>query len=178
MSRSTRTSPRPAALAVLAALFGLALLLVPRAAESQQRIPVPQYHDRTRCGYAAPYRLPPRVELQADLDGDGTPEHYIANAGGVELHVVQPGSVPPSLVLRSRVYTTGANPRYACVDLRASDLDGDGDLDLIYGSPAELVVLTNEGGRLRVTRREPQSFEATADVRIRIRGRQVSLQTR
>jgi hypothetical protein len=126
----------------------------------------PQYFDRHRCGVVDAYRLAPRTLLLADFDGDGQRERYVANAGGVERHRVQPGSVPPTTVRESVVYRSSVTPQYSCVDLRAHDVDRDGDIDLIFGSPAELVVLENRQGRLRVQRRQPQQWSPEADVRL------------
>lgn len=136
---------------------------------------VPTYHDRARCGVADPVVLPPLTHLQVDLDGDSTPEHYFANSGGVERHGYRRGSNPPTLVREAVIYSSNTTGRYACADLRPMDVDGDGDSDLIYGSHAELVVLTNEGGRFRVARREPQTLPITANVRIELRNGQPAL---
>ena len=145
--------------------------------EVGSRVTRPRYHDRARCGVVDATRLAPRVHLQVDLDGDGEREHYIANWGGVERHHVREGSHPPVLVRDATIFRTTAAPQFSCIDLVAVDADGDSDLDLVFGSPRELVVLENRNGRLSVTRREPQDHPSQADIRVRV-GRDIELVAR
>lgn len=135
----------------------------------------PRYFGQNQCGIVDVTRIPPRAYIQVDLDGNGEVEHYYANWGGVERHRTQRGSNPPTLVRDAVVYSSTANQQYSCVDLRAYDVDRDGDLDLVFGSPRELVVLTNNNGRLSVSRREPQNHPPEAQVRLQFVDGQISI---
>jgi hypothetical protein len=53
------------------------------AASGQAEQGATQYYGRNQCGIVDVTRLPPRTYLTVDVDGDGEPEHYIANWGGV-----------------------------------------------------------------------------------------------
>ena len=150
----------------------LTLLFVETASGEAER-GATQYYGRNQCGIVDVTKLPPRTYLTVDIDGDGQPEHFIANWGGVEQMRLQPGSTPPVYVLDHVVYRSTTTTQYACADLRAFDVDDDGDADLVFATPAELVVLENRGGRLVVGRRVPQHAPPEADVRIRQQGGQL-----
>lgn len=121
---------------------------------------------QNRCGVVDTNQRPPTTKIQADLDGDGRAEFYIATWGGVEKHVYQEGTHPPTLIRESIVYTSRLNTQYSCVELMLRDTDDDGDLDIIFAGHRELVVLTNRGGRFTVTRRRPVNLPAEARFRL------------
>lgn len=153
---------------------GLAVYLVaasPGAATAERARPsgTTEYQGQNQCGIVDVTRMPPFAHARGDVDGDGVVDHFIANWGGVERERVQRDSIPETLVRVGTVYTSTATPQYSCVDLRLVDLDGDGDLDMIFASPRELVVLENRGGRFTVIRREPQSLDPHAMVLVQAR---------
>ncbi len=141
---------------------------------------ITQYMHHSRCGIVAPMKLPPLTYARGDIDADGTTDHFFANWGVIERHRIQNGARQPSsdipiTVRESIVYSSTTNEQYTCVDLRLHDIDSDGDLDMVYASPRELVVLENRGGRFTLKRQEPQSFAREADVRIQIRGSNITV---
>jgi hypothetical protein len=145
---------------------------------SAQSVPQgPVRLDRDRCGVVNVDLQPPRTYLSVDLDRDGELEHFVATWGGVEQLRQQRGSVPPVFVHEATVFTaTGAN-QYSCADLVAHDADHDGDLDLVYASHRELVVLENRGGRLVAGRRQPVELPFDADPRVEISGEDLRVAT-
>jgi len=166
--RSLGSRPRVLSLLCLLALGGAVLAA---RVVSGQDVPVHINRDgESRCGVVDLSSRPPTTSVQVDLDGDGQAEHYIANWGGVEKHRQQEGTHPPTLVRESIVYSSTVNHQYSCVDLSVSDIDGDGVLDLVFGSHLELVVLLNRDGRLIPSRREAQRLPFDTRLRLRISG--------
>lgn len=112
--------------------------------------------------------LPPRTYLSFDVDGDGELEHFVATWGGVEQLRQQRGSVPPVFVHEATVYSGSSANQYSCADLVAHDVDHDGDLDLVFASHRELVVLENRAGRLVAGHRQPVDLPFDSDPRVEI----------
>jgi hypothetical protein len=80
--------------------------------------------------------------IAADLDGDGTPEIAVPNAGSHEVALLW-GDGAGAFSLRDKIPVTDAGP---VDDLLAVDVDGDRDLDLLGKSNwNRLVVLDNRG---------------------------------
>lgn len=134
------------------------------------------HYDTWRCGQSYALNSPPRAYARGDVDGDGVEDHFYASWGGVERYRVQEGTVPETLVRHSSVYRSSSSHAHACVDLQFADLDDDGDLDMVFASPQELVVLHQQNGRFRVARREALQMESTSQPRIAINGREVTVQ--
>ena len=133
------------------------------------------HYDTWRCGQSHAYNSPPRAYARGDVDGDGVEDHFYANWGGVERFRVQEGTVPETLIRHSSIYRSSASHAHACVDLRFGDLDDDGDLDMVFASPQEVVILHQQRGRFRVASREALQLESTHQPRIAISGPDVTV---
>lgn len=149
----------------------LCLLVVSRIGATQtQGHPTVSYFGHQRCGVVDPTLLPPQTRISFDMDGDGRIEHLIANGAVIELHRIQPGSNPPVLIREAILYSSHHPTPYICVDLALHDYDEDGELELIYGTPDELMIFEIVGQRLRDVFLENQSFLPTADVKFHFNG--------
>lgn len=86
----------------------------------------------------------PNTVIFPDVDGDGFDDLVAAeeDGGGIAVVLSRGGSIFPDFPPTLR-YETGHEPE----DVRAGDLDGDGDLDLVVGNYAtnDFVVLRNDG---------------------------------
>ena len=147
---------------MLAAAIGVVGLVAgswegPAAGASQDRPSLAEYY-----GFLPPelYKLDSRLGnlITGDLDGDGTDDVAVANnaRSRIELLLSTPapeGAPAPSRndevnsvrnAGRMRLVSIPVNKEV--VSLRFGDFDGDGKLDIaFYGTPAELVILYNNG---------------------------------
>lgn len=161
---------------MIRAAFAAAAIVIALAAPhafGQAGPPGPARFDRDRCGVVNPGLAPPRTYLSVDIDGDGSLEHYVATWGGVEQLRQQRGSVPPVFVHEATVLAGTSANQYSCADLVALDVDRDGDLDLVYASHRELVVIDNRGGRLVAGRRQRVDLPFDADPRVEMAGEEL-----
>jgi len=159
----------------------VSLLLTASVAGAEPRVPLPTTTttriDDWRCGESwGTYLTSPTTYVYGDVDGDGTVDHFYATPDGVDRYRVQEGTIPETLVRASTVYAARGIDHFVCVDLRFADVDDDGDLDMVFASPQELVVLEQRAGRFTVARREPLALDRTTRVRIAIRGSTITVE--
>ncbi|CAN5250076.1 hypothetical protein BH11MYX1_BH11MYX1_14770 [soil metagenome] len=119
-----------------------------------------------------------KIEL-ADLDGDGTLDILVANGSGY----ASPGPVEPTRVWRNLGNWTGAAPHCMEVSattlmsymgrsrmIKAADVDGDGDLDLVtggaYQTQAKLFLNNGDGTWLDASAQLPQQLTSIGDAEV------------
>lgn len=147
-------------------------------AERGSASPTPNivYQADSHCGESWGYDNPPQSYARADVDGDGTQDHFYATSAGVERYRIQEGTVPETLIRSATIYDSQVGIYYACADLQLVDLDDDHDLDMVFASPRELVVLEQRRGNFVIVRRQVLALDVATRVQITIHGRDISVE--
>ena len=159
----------------LASAITLATLLSTSAIAADSKT---EYYGHTHCGippspHTDPTNIaPPEIHLTIKLKKDGKEVRLIANWEGIWYAKKVEGVFPESYERTEPVILlpegVRERNRYHCGDMRAVDLNGNGNTELIYAFPEHLLVFENRGRgeALELASIDDIDYPATARVRI------------
>jgi len=151
-------------------------MLLPSYAEAKNKGGQTEHFEQQRCGIHYFSKYPALTHAWGKVTGKT--RHYISHSGRIDEVTVKAGDCGDDsegekrecklFTLVKNIYTARSQKadKYMCSELKLKDIDGDGDLDIVYASPVESVVLENQKGNFSVATHTDLDFKRTAKMKI------------